>query len=253
LRVVTGGHVQPIYWARLADGAVYQDVRERLKASFVVDKPRSALVGERIDQRAFRKAITITAALSLLLGLFVIYNAFSLALVERVREIGLFSAIGLTAGEIGAAVLIEGIVLALFGAVAGLGSLRSVGELKVWHAAGLSDRLPAQAYHVANELRQDAATHFVLGWLMGAYRMTRYRSGRMPEAEVAMRRALELSPTYSWGHYYLGCILLAQGRREAALAAIQQETPDGGRDVGLAIVFAALSRSMFFVDFVWLE
>jgi leucyl aminopeptidase len=62
------------------------------------------------------------------------------------------------------------------GAVAGLGSLRSVGELKVWHAAGLSDRLPAQTYHVANKLRQDAATHFVLGWLMGSYRMVRYRS-----------------------------------------------------------------------------
>jgi leucyl aminopeptidase len=62
------------------------------------------------------------------------------------------------------------------GAVVGLGSLRSVDELKVWHAAGLSDRLPAQTYHVANKLRQDAATHFVLGWLMGSYRMTRYRS-----------------------------------------------------------------------------
>jgi leucyl aminopeptidase len=62
------------------------------------------------------------------------------------------------------------------GAVVGLGALRSVGELKIWNAAGLSDRLPAYTYHVANELRQDAATHFVLGWLMGAYRMTRYRS-----------------------------------------------------------------------------
>jgi leucyl aminopeptidase len=62
------------------------------------------------------------------------------------------------------------------GAVAGLGSLRSVGELKVWHAAGLSERLPAGAYHVANSLQADVATHFVLGWLMGAYRMTRYRS-----------------------------------------------------------------------------
>jgi TolB-like protein len=80
-----------------------------------------------------------------------------------------------------------------------------------------------------------APAHEILG-------MTRYRSGRMPEAEVALRKTLELSPTYSWGHYYLGCILLAQGRREAALAAIQQETPDGGRDAGLAIVFAALSR-----------
>jgi leucyl aminopeptidase len=78
---------------------------------------------------------------------------------------------------------------AIGGAVAGLGSLRSVGELKVWHAAGLSDRLPAQTYHVANELRQDAATHFALGWLMGGYRMTRYRS-----AAPAAPRALLVAP-----------------------------------------------------------
>lgn len=62
------------------------------------------------------------------------------------------------------------------GAIVGLGSLRSVDELKVWHAAGLSDRLPAHTYHIATPLRPESATHFVLGWLMGAYRMTRYRS-----------------------------------------------------------------------------
>ena len=72
------------------------------------------------------------------------------------------------------------------GAVVGLGALRSTDELKVWHSAGLADRLPAQTYHVANELRQDAATHFVLGWLMGAYRMTRYR----PAAHAAPRATL---------------------------------------------------------------
>jgi leucyl aminopeptidase len=72
------------------------------------------------------------------------------------------------------------------GAVVGLGALRSVDELKVWHAAGLSDRLPAQTYHVANTLRPDAATHFALGWLMGAYRMTRYRSVAPPTPRAAL-------------------------------------------------------------------
>jgi leucyl aminopeptidase len=62
------------------------------------------------------------------------------------------------------------------GAVVGLGSLRTADDLKLWHSAGLADRLPAQTYHVGNTLRADAATHFVLGWLTGAYRMTRYRS-----------------------------------------------------------------------------
>jgi leucyl aminopeptidase len=74
------------------------------------------------------------------------------------------------------------------GAVVGLGALRSVDDLKVWHAAGLSDRLPPQTYHVANTLRADAATHFVTGWLMGAYRMIRYRSSAptAPRAVLAV-------------------------------------------------------------------
>src|SRR3979490_1161763 len=79
-----------------------------------------------------------------------------------------------------------GAVGGIGGAVVGLGSLRSLGELKVWHAAGLSDRLPAQAYYVANELPQGAATHFVLGWLMGAYRMTRYRSVAPPTSRAVL-------------------------------------------------------------------
>jgi leucyl aminopeptidase len=61
------------------------------------------------------------------------------------------------------------------GAVAGLGALPCADELTLWHAAGLSDRLPAQSWHLATPLPARAATRFLLGWLMGGYRMTRYR------------------------------------------------------------------------------
>src|SRR5690606_1729723 len=128
--------VQPIYWARLAPEAIYQDVREDLKASFVVDKPKGALVGERVDQRAFRKSIRIAACLSLLLGLFVIYNAFSLSLVERVREIGLLRALGLTGTEIAAAVVIEGLLLSVAGAALGL--VLSLGVVDVMRRIGIT-------------------------------------------------------------------------------------------------------------------
>ena len=63
----------------------------------------------------------------------------------------------------------------LGGAVVGLGALTSVQDLTLWHAAGLSDRLPAQAWHLGSPLPPRAATRFLLGWLMGAYRMTQYR------------------------------------------------------------------------------
>jgi leucyl aminopeptidase len=62
------------------------------------------------------------------------------------------------------------------GAVAGLGSLRKADELKLWHVAGLPDRLPAWTYKLALPLAASAATQFVLGWLVGTYRISRYRS-----------------------------------------------------------------------------
>jgi len=61
------------------------------------------------------------------------------------------------------------------GAVAGLGALASAGDLTLWHAAGLCDRLPAQSWRLATPLPPAAATRFLLGWLMGSYRMSRYR------------------------------------------------------------------------------
>jgi leucyl aminopeptidase len=100
---------------------------------------------------------------------------------ERHRVLTLPSA----AGEIAAAVV-------------GLGSLRAAADLKLWHVAGLSDRLPALAYRLAAALPAEAATHFVVGWLMGSYRMSRYRAQTTtaraalvppPEADLAYAQA----------------------------------------------------------------
>ena len=62
------------------------------------------------------------------------------------------------------------------GAVVGLGSLGSLNDLKLWHAAGLTDRLAPATYRLATSLPAAAATQFALGWLVGAYRFTRYRA-----------------------------------------------------------------------------
>ncbi|HTT00959.1 MAG TPA: leucyl aminopeptidase family protein [Steroidobacteraceae bacterium] len=66
------------------------------------------------------------------------------------------------------------------GVLAGLGALRTPDELTPWHAAALAERLPAGEYSIASPLAPPAATHLVLGWLMGAYRMVRYRSAPAP-------------------------------------------------------------------------
>jgi tetratricopeptide (TPR) repeat protein len=72
----------------------------------------------------------------------------------------------------------------------------------------------------------------------------RDHTGRLADAEAERRKTLEISPTYERGHLDLGLTLLAEGKLEAALDAIHQETIDGGRDAGLAIVYYAMGRKV---------
>jgi len=69
------------------------------------------------------------------------------------------------------------------------------------------------------------------------------RRNRLPEAEAAIRRALEIRPTYSWGHFILGLVLLERGDRDAALVEMQRVTADDGRQAGLAMVYYALRKN----------
>jgi TolB-like protein/Tfp pilus assembly protein PilF len=68
------------------------------------------------------------------------------------------------------------------------------------------------------------------------------RTGNFAEAERYFRRALQISPEYGAGHYFLGVALLLQGHNEAALAEFQKETEEDGRLEGTAMVYFAAGR-----------
>jgi TolB-like protein len=72
----------------------------------------------------------------------------------------------------------------------------------------------------------------------------RDRTGHLTEAEMERRRTLDISPTYERAHFDLGLTLLAEGKLDATLAEMQEETPDGGRDAGLAIIYNAMGRKV---------
>jgi TolB-like protein/thioredoxin-like negative regulator of GroEL len=69
------------------------------------------------------------------------------------------------------------------------------------------------------------------------------RRGRLTEAEAAIRRTLEISPTFSKAHYFLGVAQLLGGQSDMALAEIMKETDEGSRLSGLAMTYFALGRN----------
>ena len=68
-------------------------------------------------------------------------------------------------------------------AVGGLGKLQ--GELSLWHAAGIAERLPSRRFHLMQEFTAEEATQLCLGFAYGAYRFDRYRAAKGEAASVA--------------------------------------------------------------------
>jgi TolB-like protein/Tfp pilus assembly protein PilF len=63
-----------------------------------------------------------------------------------------------------------------------------------------------------------------------------------PQAEAAMRRALDIRPTYGLGHYSLGVTFLVRGDYTTALSEMQEEPIEVMKQQGLIMIYHALGR-----------
>jgi TolB-like protein/DNA-binding winged helix-turn-helix (wHTH) protein/Tfp pilus assembly protein PilF len=70
-----------------------------------------------------------------------------------------------------------------------------------------------------------------------------YAAGRLPEAEAVTRKGLELIPGYVSGYFYLGKILILEGRVQEAHDEMLKDFPEGGKLQGLAMTYYLLGRS----------
>ncbi|HXA35391.1 MAG TPA: leucyl aminopeptidase family protein [Steroidobacteraceae bacterium] len=85
-------------------------------------------------------------------------------------------------GEKHRVVLLPDAAGGIAGAVGGLGKRQ--GELALWHAAGLVERLPPRRFHLAQQFTRDEATQLCLGFAYGGYRFDRYRAAKCEAASV---------------------------------------------------------------------
>jgi putative ABC transport system permease protein len=105
---------------------------QRLGAAYEVSYPASR--GQLVTQMlsTYQQGLSFFSVVALFVGAFLIYNAFSMTVLERTRELGLLRALGMTRAQILGLVLAEALVLAVLGSVMGVGFGLALARGLIW-------------------------------------------------------------------------------------------------------------------------
>lgn len=97
-----------------------QELRALLGPAFDIQTPSSR--GQQFETMlaGYSLMMSISSAFALFIGMFIIHNAFTIAVTERRSEIGILRALGATAGQTIRLVLYEGALMGLVGSSAGV-------------------------------------------------------------------------------------------------------------------------------------
>lgn len=99
--------------------AIAQELQVLLPPSVTVSRP--ARRNEQVERmvRAFQLNLSTLSAVGLLVGLLLVYNTVSFAVVQRRREIGIFRALGMSRGGVSGLFMCEAALMGLLGGLAG--------------------------------------------------------------------------------------------------------------------------------------
>jgi putative ABC transport system permease protein len=162
-------------------GAVRQRLRAELGPGLSVEPPSAR--GQQFEAMAQVYSLTanVTSLFALFIGLFLIYNTFSIAVTQRRSEIGILRALGASQGQVKRLFLIESGIAGLFGSLLGLG----VGVLI---ARGLATYLSAflgEVYGVAQRAEEISADPRLLLLALFAGTATSVLAGWIPARNAA--------------------------------------------------------------------
>ncbi len=142
--------------ATIAD--TQRDLRERLGPGFQVEPPSGR--GQQFEAMtaAYSMMVSISSLFALFIGMFIIYNAFSIAVTQRRSEIGVLRALGATRRQIRRLFLAESAITGIIGSVGGL----LFGLLIARGIAASIGTLMSDVYGVAQRTEEIATSPVVL-------------------------------------------------------------------------------------------
>lgn len=133
-------------------------IERTLGPGFHVDTPASR--GRQFESllRVYTMVMTINSLFALFIGMFLIYNSFSIAVTQRRAEIGILRALGATRAQIRNLFLGEGAIAGLAGS--GIGLVAGIGLAHL--LAGFTGNLMQGIYGVAERAEEVAITPAVV-------------------------------------------------------------------------------------------
>ncbi|WP_338495685.1 FtsX-like permease family protein [Streptomyces sp. SJL17-4] len=127
----------------VSDDTLKRSIAASIGADYKLQTAAEAADAGREDVAGFldvmKYAMLGFAGIAFLVGIFLIVNTFSMLVAQRTREIGLMRAIGSSRKQVNRSVLIEALLLGLFGSVAGVaaGVGLAVGLMKLMSSIGM--------------------------------------------------------------------------------------------------------------------
>ena len=99
---------------------VQQRLRAQLPAGVEVDRPE--VRGQALENAvtAMRVGILITSFVALLVGVYIIFNSFTIAVNQRWKEIGILRAVGVEQGNVSRMFLCEALLMGVIGSLVGI-------------------------------------------------------------------------------------------------------------------------------------
>jgi putative ABC transport system permease protein len=221
------------------EGARVEDVQRKLEAllgpGYAVESPGAR--GQQFENLSQVYAMTanITSLFALFIGMFIIFNTFSIAVAQRRSEIGILRALGATGTQIRRLFLVESAVLGATGSAIGI----AVGILIARVFAGSISGILSEMYGVAQRAEELSANPVLIGGAFAAGLVTSLAAAWLPARDAAR---IDPVQALQKGKYQTLTAGENRVRRNAAMAAV-------GVSV-VCLVLGETNRPLFYVGYI---
>lgn len=227
----------------VSDAQLKKNVAAELGGVYKVQTAEETAEANQKDVEGFMSVMKYAmlgfAGIAFLVGIFLIINTFSMLVAQRTREIGLMRAIGSSRKQVNRSVLVEALLLGVFGSVLGVGA-------GVGLAVGLMKLMGMMGMELSTDDLTVAWTTPALGLLLGvvvtvlaAYLPAR-RAGRISPMAALRDAGTPADARAGWIRGGIGLALTGAGGFALYLAGSADKATDGSMWLGLGVVLSLI-------------